>query len=428
MTGVVVVGSQWGDEGKGKIVDWLSSQADLVIRFQGGHNAGHTLVINNETYKLNILPSGILREDKISIIGNGVVLDLSALKKEITSLVDRGVKISPHNLFISDRATIILPIHQKLDAIRENNNLIKIGTTKRGIGPAYEDKVGRRAIRLCDLFDKEKLITKIDTLLNHHNAIMRGLGNEEYKAADILDEIYELGQFAKPFAKTINEILGTIKDNNEKILFEGAQGFLLDIDHGTYPYVTSSNVHASYASIGSGLSPKVVNHVLAITKAYTTRVGNGPFPTEQDNEVGNKLGEIGHEFGTVTNRKRRCGWFDAVLVRQALTQSGATGIALTKIDVLDHFEEIQMCIGYKLKGEDIDFYPSSEQDQEELEPIYETFEGWLSTTTGINNYDDLPINAKKYIERITKLTHTKIDLISTSPRREDTILINKLFD
>ena len=296
MTGVVVVGSQWGDEGKGKIVDWLSSQADLVIRFQGGHNAGHTLVINNETYKLNILPSGILREDKISIIGNGVVLDLSALKKEITSLVDRGVKISPHNLFISDRATIILPIHQKLDAIRENNNLIKIGTTKRGIGPAYEDKVGRRAIRLCDLFDKEKLITKIDTLLNHHNAIMRGLGNEEYKAADILDEIYELGQFAKPFAKTINEILGTIKDNNEKILFEGAQGFLLDIDHGTYPYVTSSNVHASYASIGSGLSPKVVNHVLAITKAYTTRVGNGPFPTEQDNEVGNKLGEIGHEF------------------------------------------------------------------------------------------------------------------------------------
>ena len=257
---------------------------------------------------------------------------------------------------------------------------------------------------------------------------MRGLGNEEYKAADILDEIYELGQFAKPFAKTINEILGAIKDNNEKILFEGAQGFLLDIDHGTYPYVTSSNVHASYASIGSGLSPKVVNHVLAITKAYTTRVGNGPFPTEQDNEVGNKLGEIGHEFGTVTNRKRRCGWFDAVLVRQALTQSGATGIALTKIDVLDHFEEIQMCIGYKLNGENIDFYPSSEQDQEELEPIYETFEGWLSTTTGIHNYDDLPVNAKKYVERITELTHTKIDLISTSPRREDTILINKLFD
>ena len=275
-----------------------------------------------------------------------MVLDPWKLLEEIEQLNSRGIKICSDRFLISENTPLILPFHKDLDLLREQKaGKEKIGTTGRGIGPAYEDKVGRRAIRLCDLFDKKKLITKIDVLLNHHNAIMRGLGNEEYKAVDILDEIYELGQFARPFAKTINEILGTIKDNNEKILFEGAQGFLLDIDHGTYPFVTSSNVHASYASIGSGLSPKVVNHVLAITKAYTTRVGNGPFPTEQDNEVGNKLGEIGHEFGTVTNRKRRCGWFDAVLVRQALTQSGATGIALTKIDVLDHFEEIQMCIG-----------------------------------------------------------------------------------
>ena len=329
---------------------------------------------------------------------------------------------------ISDRATIILPLHQSLDELRENNNLIKIGTTKRGIGPAYEDKVGRRAIRLCDLFDKEKLNKKIEILLNHHNAIMRGFGLDEYNLEEVVSEIYELGEYAKPFAKTINDITNVINSGKEKILFEGAQGFLLDIDHGTYPFVTSSNVHASYASIGSGLNPKVINHILAITKAYTTRVGNGPFPTEQDNEIGNKLGEIGHEFGTVTNRKRRCGWFDSVLVRQALTQSGATGIALTKIDVLDHFDEIKMCVGYNLNGKEIDYYPSSEQDQETIEPIYETFQGWMSTTTGINSFDELPENAKKYVNRISELTKTKIDLISTSPRREDTILINKLFN
>jgi len=428
MTGVVVVGSQWGDEGKGKIVDWLSSQADVVIRFQGGNNAGHTLVINGETYKLNILPSGILREDKISIIGNGVVLDLGALKKEVESLSERGVKISPNNLYISDRATIILPIHQKLDELRENNNLIKIGTTKRGIGPAYEDKVGRRALRLCDLFDKEHLSNKVELLLNHHNALMRGFGKEEYQIDDVVDHIFTLGQFAQQYTKSNQEILSEVENNKQKILFEGAQGFLLDIDHGTYPYVTSSNVHASYASIGSGLSPQLIDHVLAITKAYTTRVGNGPFPTELDDDIGNKLGEIGKEFGTVTNRKRRCGWFDAVLVRQALVQSGATGIALTKIDVLDTFEEIKVCVGYNLNGQQIDYFPSSEFDQDKIEPVYESFKGWNSTTTGINDFKDLPEQAQKYISRISELTKTKIDLVSTSPNREDTILINKLFD
>ena len=428
MTGIVVVGSQWGDEGKGKIVDWLSSQADVVIRFQGGNNAGHTLVINGETYKLNILPSGILREDKISIIGNGVVLDLGALKKEVESLSERGVKISPNNLYISDRATIILPIHQKLDELRENNNLIKIGTTKRGIGPAYEDKVGRRALRLCDLFDKEHLSNKVELLLNHHNALMRGFGKEEYRIDDVVDNIFTLGQFAQQYTKSNQEILSEVENNKQKILFEGAQGFLLDIDHGTYPYVTSSNVHASYASIGSGLSPQLIDHVLAITKAYTTRVGNGPFPTELDDEIGNKLGEIGKEFGTVTNRKRRCGWFDAVLVRQALVQSGATGIALTKIDVLDTFEEIKVCVGYNLNGQQIEYFPSSEFDQDKIEPVYESFKGWNSTTTGINDFKDLPEQAQKYISRISELTKTKIDLVSTSPKREDTILINKLFD
>jgi len=428
MTGVVVVGSQWGDEGKGKIVDWLSSQADVVIRFQGGNNAGHTLVINGETYKLNILPSGILREDKISIIGNGVVLDLDSLKKEVKSLIGRGVQITPNNLYISDRATIILPIHQRLDELRENNNLLKIGTTKKGIGPAYEDKVGRRALRLCDLFDKEHLSNKVDLLLNHHNALMRGIGEEEYNVNNVVDHIFELGQFAKPFTKSNQEILSEVDNNKQKILFEGAQGFLLDIDHGTYPYVTSSNVHASYASIGSGLSPKLINHVLAITKAYTTRVGNGPFPTELDNDIGNKLGEIGKEFGTVTKRKRRCGWFDAVLVRQALVQSGATGIALTKIDVLDSFEEIKVCVGYNLNGQQIGYFPSSEFDQDKIEPVYESFKGWNSTTTGIDDFKDLPEQAQKYVNRISELTETKIDLISTSPKREDTILINKLFD
>ena len=428
MTGVVVVGSQWGDEGKGKIVDWLSSQADIVIRFQGGNNAGHTLVIDGETYKLNILPSGILRSDKISIIGNGVVLDLHALKKEVDAISARGVSITPKNLYISDRATLILPLHKNLDELRENNNTLKIGTTKRGIGPAYEDKVGRRALRLCDIFDKESLQKKVNILLNHHNAMMRGFRVEEYDEQSVTDELFEIGQFAKQFSRSINEISNIINQNKKKILFEGAQGFLLDIDHGTYPFVTSSNVHASYASIGSGLNPQLINHVLAITKAYTTRVGNGPFPTEQDNEMGQKLGEIGKEFGTVTNRKRRCGWFDTVLVRQALIQSGVTGIALTKIDVLDHFEEIKICVGYKLNGKEIDYFPSSEVDQNNIIPIYETFKGWQSNTTGIKELEKLPQGAQDYISLISKLTKTKIDLVSTSPKREDTILINKIFN
>ena len=428
MTGVVVVGSQWGDEGKGKIVDWLSSQADVVIRFQGGNNAGHTLVIDGETYKLNILPSGILRSDKISIIGNGVVLDLHALKKEIEAISARGVSITPENLYISDRATLILPLHKNLDELRENNNILKIGTTKRGIGPAYEDKVGRRALRLCDIFEKDSLQKKVNILLNHHNAIMRGFGAEEYDEQSVTDEIFEIGQFAKQFSRPINEISNVINQNKKKILFEGAQGFLLDIDHGTYPFVTSSNVHASYASIGSGLNPQLINHVLAITKAYTTRVGNGPFPTEQDNEIGQKLGEIGKEFGTVTKRKRRCGWFDTVLARQALIQSGVTGIALTKIDVLDHFEEIKICVGYKLNGKEIDYFPSSEVDQNNITPIYETFKGWQSNTTGIKELEKLPQGAQDYISLISKLTKTKIDLVSTSPKREDTILINKIFN
>ena len=428
MTGVVVVGSQWGDEGKGKIVDWLSSQADVVIRFQGGNNAGHTLVIDGETYKLNILPSGILRSDKISIIGNGVVLDLHALKKEIDAISARGVSITPENLYISDRATLILPLHKNLDELRENNNILKIGTTKRGIGPAYEDKVGRRALRLCDIFEKESLQKKVKVLLNHHNAIMRGFGAKEYNEQTVTDEIFEIGRFAKQFSRPINEISNVINQNKKKILFEGAQGFLLDIDHGTYPFVTSSNVHASYASIGSGLNPQLINHVLAITKAYTTRVGNGPFPTEQDNEIGQKLGEIGKEFGTVTKRKRRCGWFDTVLVRQALIQSGVTGIALTKIDVLDHFEEIKICVGYKLNGKEIDYFPSSEVDQNNIIPIYETFKGWQSNTTGIKELEKLPQGAQDYISLISKLTKTKIDLVSTSPKREDTILINKIFN
>ena len=428
MTGVVVVGSQWGDEGKGKIVDWLSSQADVVIRFQGGNNAGHTLVIDGETYKLNILPSGILRSDKISIIGKGVVLDLHALKKEIDAISARGVSITPENLYISDRATLILPLHKNLDELRENNNILKIGTTKRGIGPAYEDKVGRRALRLCDIFEKESLQKKVKILLNHHNAIMRGFGAKEYNEQTVTDEIFEIGRFAKQFSRPINEISNVINQNKKKILFEGAQGFLLDIDHGTYPFVTSSNVHASYASIGSGLNPQLINHVLAITKAYTTRVGNGPFPTEQDNEIGQKLGEIGKEFGTVTKRKRRCGWFDTVLVRQALIQSGVTGIALTKIDVLDHFEEIKICVGYKLNGKEIDYFPSSEVDQNNIIPIYETFKGWQSNTTGIKELEKLPQGAQDYISLISKLTKTKIDLVSTSPKREDTILINKIFN
>ena len=428
MTGVVVIGSQWGDEGKGKIVDWLSSKADVVVRFQGGHNAGHTLVIDGETYKLNLLPSGILRSDKKSIIGNGVVLDLRALISEIKGLLARKISISPKNLTISDKASIILPLHQKLDELREiNAGKDKIGTTKRGIGPAYEDKVARRSVRVCDLFDKEHLKSKIDNLLNHHNALMRGYNEKEYDATEVTSEIFDLGQEIKIYSKSIIEISREINKPENKILFEGAQGFLLDIDHGSYPFVTSSNTHSSYAAIGSGLNPNRINHVMGITKAYTTRVGSGPFPTEEDNEIGQKLGEIGHEFGTVTNRKRRCGWFDAVLVEQAVQQSGINGIALTKLDVLETFKTLKVCIGYELNGEKIDFFPSSEFDQANIKPIYEEIEGWNSNTAGCQKLEDLPEKAVNYINRISDLIGTKIDLVSTSPKREDTILLNDVF-
>lgn len=428
MTGVVVIGSQWGDEGKGKIVDWLSRKADVVVRFQGGHNAGHTLVIDNETYKLNLLPSGILRADKKSIIGNGVVLDLRALITEIKGLTDRNINISPQNLSISDKASIILPLHQKLDELREiNAGKSKIGTTKRGIGPAYEDKVARRSIRVCDLFDKNQLKLKVDNLLNHHNALMRGYGEEEYKASSVVNEVFDLGQVIMPYAKSIIEISREINKPENKILFEGAQGFLLDIDHGSYPFVTSSNTHSSYAAIGSGLNPNRINHVMGITKAYTTRVGSGPFPTEEDNDIGQKLGEIGHEFGTVTNRRRRCGWFDAVLVSQAVQQSGINGIALTKLDVLDTFEVLKVCIGYEIKGKKIDYFPSSEFDQANIKPIYEEIEGWNSKTAGSQNIEELPEKAVNYINRLSDLIGAKIDLVSTSPKREDTILLNDVF-
>ncbi|MDC3111149.1 adenylosuccinate synthase [Pelagibacteraceae bacterium] len=428
MTGVVVIGSQWGDEGKGKIVDWLSSKADVVVRFQGGHNAGHTLVIDNETYKLNLLPSGILRADKKSIIGNGVVLDLRALITEIKGLTDRNINISPQNLSISDKASIILPLHQKLDELREiNAGKSKIGTTKRGIGPAYEDKVARRSIRVCDLFDKNQLKLKVDNLLNHHNALMRGYGEIEYEASSVVNEVFDLGQVIMPYAKSIIEISREINKPENKILFEGAQGFLLDIDHGSYPFVTSSNTHSSYAAIGSGLNPNRINHVMGITKAYTTRVGSGPFPTEEDNDIGQKLGEIGHEFGTVTNRKRRCGWFDSVLVSQAVQQSGINGIALTKLDVLDTFKVLKVCIGYEIKGKKIDYFPSSEFDQANIKPIYEEIEGWNSKTAGSQNIEELPEKAVNYINRLSDLIGAKIDLVSTSPKREDTILLNDVF-
>ena len=428
MTGVVVIGSQWGDEGKGKIVDWLSSKADVVVRFQGGHNAGHTLVIDNETYKLNLLPSGILRADKKSIIGNGVVLDLRALITEIKGLTDRNIIISPQNLSISDKASIILPLHQKLDELREiNAGKSKIGTTKRGIGPAYEDKVARRSIRVCDLFDKNQLKLKVDNLLNHHNALMRGYEEIEYEASSVVNEVFDLGQVIMPYAKSIIEISREINKPENKILFEGAQGFLLDIDHGSYPFVTSSNTHSSYAAIGSGLNPNRINHVMGITKAYTTRVGSGPFPTEEDNDIGQKLGEIGHEFGTVTNRKRRCGWFDSVLVSQAVQQSGINGIALTKLDVLDTFEVLKVCIGYEIKGKKIDYFPSSEFDQANIKPIYEEIEGWNSKTAGSQNIEELPEKAVNYINRLSDLIGAKIDLVSTSPKREDTILLNDVF-
>ena len=429
MANVVVVGSQWGDEGKGKIVDWLSERADVVVRFQGGHNAGHTLVVDGISYKLSLLPSGVVRPGKLGVIGNGVVLDPHALVAEVERLAGQGVAVSRDNLRIADNVTLILSLHRDLDAFRETSNAgTRIGTTKRGIGPAYEDKVGRRAIRLMDLANLETLPSKIDRLLAHHNALRRGLGQEEVDGAMIYDELASVAGQVLPYMDTVWELLDRSRRAGDRILFEGAQGALLDIDHGTYPYVTSSNTVAGQASSGSGIGPGSVGYVLGITKAYTTRVGEGPFPTEQDNEIGQFLGEKGHEFGTVTGRKRRCGWFDAVLVRQTARICGTDGIALTKLDVLDGLEEIRVCIGYELDGKRIDRLPASQGAQARVVPIYETLEGWKESTAGARTWAELPAQAVKYVRHIEELIETPVTLLSTSPERDDTILVRDPFE
>ena len=429
MSNVVVVGSQWGDEGKGKIVDWLSERADVVVRFQGGHNAGHTLVIDGITYKLSLLPSGVVRPGKLAVIGNGVVVDPHALVAEIKKLEAQGVAITPENLRIAENATLILSLHSELDGLREDAAATgtKIGTTRRGIGPAYEDKVGRRAIRMLDLANLDALPDKIDRILTHHNSLRRGLGVNEVKHETILDELTHVADQLVPFIEPVWKLLDNKKREGKRILFEGAQGTLLDIDHGTYPFVTSSNTVAGQAAAGSGMGPGSVGYVLGITKAYTTRVGEGPFPTEQQNEIGQFLGERGHEFGTVTGRKRRCGWFDAVLVRQAVAINGITGIALTKLDVLDGLEEIKVCVGYKLDGRQIDNLPAAQAAQASVEPVYETFEGWKDTTVGARRWSDLPAQAVKYVKHIEELIDAPVALLSTSPEREDTILVHDPF-
>ena len=429
MRNVVVVGSQWGDEGKGKIVDWLSSEADVVIRFQGGHNAGHTLVIDGITYKLRLLPSGIVRKNKISIIGNGVVVDPWALLDEIKEIKSKGVEISEKNLILSEAANLILPFHREMDEIREDTaGKAKIGTTRRGIGPAYEDKVGRRSIRVMDLISEENLNHRLETVLMHHNAIRKGLGKEIFQKDQLKKELLEIApeilKYSQPVWKKIDEF----KQQKKKILFEGAQGILLDVDHGTYPFVTSSNTVASSAATGSGCGPNSINYVLGITKAYTTRVGEGPFPTELTDSIGEQLGQKGKEFGTVTSRKRRCGWFDGVLVRQTIKISGIDGIALTKLDVLDELDEIKICVAYQLDGKKIDYLPAAVDDQLKVTPIYKTFKGWKSSTKGIKNFKDLPINAKNYVSELGKFIETKISSISTSPERNDTILIEDPFN
>ena len=430
MANVVVVGSQWGDEGKGKIVDWLSERADIVARFQGGHNAGHTLVIDGTVYKLSLLPSGIVREGKISVIGNGVVIDPWALLAEIETLHNQGITISPDNLKIAENAALILPVHQDLDAARESaaSEGSKIGTTKRGIGPAYEDKVGRRALRVRDLTDLDALPAKIEYLLQHHNALRRGFGQPDADAEALLHKLRDVADKITPYAEPVWRLLHEARRQGKRILFEGAQGTLLDIDHGTYPFVTSSNTVAGQAAIGSGIGPSALSNVLGITKAYTTRVGEGPFPTEQDNEIGQKLGERGHEFGTVTGRKRRCGWFDAVLVKQAVQTGGIDGIALTKLDVLDGFDEIKICTGYMLDGEPINWLPADAAAQARIEPVFETLQGWHETSFGARSWADLPANAVRYVRYIEELIGAPVTLLSTSPEREDTILVKDPFE
>jgi len=428
MANVVVIGSQWGDEGKGKIVDWLSERADVVVRFQGGHNAGHTLVIDGVTYKLSLLPSGIVRRSKLSIIGNGVVLDPWALLQEMDTIRGKGVEVSPEKLRISEQATLILPLHRNLDQAREKAaGKGKIGTTGRGIGPAYEDKTARRAIRFGDLAEPEHLGDKIDRLLFHHNALLRGMGMEEVGRDALIAELEDVAPKLLPYAATVWQELDRARSQGKRILYEGAQGTMLDVDHGTYPFVTSSNTVAGQAAVGSGQGPSAIDYVLGITKAYTTRVGEGPFPTEQENEVGQTLGERGHEFGTVTGRARRCGWFDAVLVRQAVKVNGISGIALTKLDVLDGFEELKVCTGYRIDGEIYDHLPPSTPQQQKVEPIYETLEGWSDSTQGARSWADLPATCIKYVRRIEELIAAPVALLSTSPEREDTILVQDPF-
>ena len=429
MANVVVVGSQWGDEGKGKIVDWLSEQADIVVRFQGGHNAGHTLVINGVTYKLSLLPSGVVRPGKLSVIGNGVVLDPRALCKEIDGLAARGVTVTPDSLRIAENVVLILSLHQELDALRESSNAAtRIGTTRRGIGPAYEDKVGRRAIRLMDLADIPALKPKIERLLAHHNALRRGLGLEEIASGTLHDELAAVAPRVLPFMDSVWSLLDRKRREGKRILFEGAQGALLDVDHGTYPYVTSSNTVAAQAATGSGLGPGALGYVLGICKAYTTRVGEGPFPTEQINEIGRTLGERGKEFGVVTGRPRRCGWFDAVLVRQTVRTSGIDGLALTKLDILDGFDEIKVCVGYRLDGREIDYLPAGEHAQARVEPVYETIAGWQERTARARSWAELPAQAIKYVRRVEELIGCPVALLSTSPEREDTILMRNPFE
>ncbi len=427
MSGVVVVGAQWGDEGKGKIVDWLCNRADVVVRFQGGHNAGHTLVVGNTTYKLALLPSGVV-QGKLSIIGNGVVVDPWALASEIEKIEAQGVRIDPGKLVLSDQACLILPFHRDLDAAREAQaGAASIGTTKRGIGPAYEDKVGRRAIRVADLADPEAIDWKIERLTAHHNALRKGLDLPEIDVAALKRELALIGPKVLPFARPAWRVLNAAFEDSKRVLFEGAQGMLLDVDHGTYPFVTSSNVAAGQASAGSGIGPRKISYVLGLVKAYTTRVGAGPFPTELHDESGRRLGEVGHEFGTNTGRARRCGWFDAVLVRQSIALSGIDGIALTKLDVLDGFDEIKICTGYELGGKVLDYLPASLKEQESVTPIYESLEGWKSTTRGVRSSRDLPANAIKYVRRIEELIGCPAALVSTSPERDDVILMRDPF-
>ncbi|MCP5381269.1 MAG: adenylosuccinate synthase [Kordiimonadaceae bacterium] len=434
MSNVVVVGSQWGDEGKGKIVDWLSERADVVVRFQGGHNAGHTLVIDGQVYKLSLLPSGIVRGGKLSIIGNGVVVDPWALVEEMKKLSSQGVTIDAESLLISENCALILPLHGELDGIREDATKNRtesgpmIGTTRRGIGPAYEDKVARRAIRICDLKSRETIEKRVDVLLAHHNPLRKGLGFDEVDRDSLIEKIIDVSKHVLPLVGASWRVLDQAKRDGKKILFEGAQGVMLDIDHGTYPFVTSSNVVASQAAGGSGFGVNNLGYILGITKAYTTRVGSGPFPTELFDEVGRGLGERGHEFGTVTGRSRRCGWFDAVMVRQVMKISGITGIALTKLDVLDGMDELKICVGYELDGQKLDYFPASTDDQAKVKPIYETMSGWSESTFGARSWVDLPARAIKYVRRIEELIETPVAILSTSPEREDTILVKNPFE